>query len=57
MRLTGIRLPGGDLVNPEVHHAFCFLRRYRGAAAGFRPGGHGGQLHELVANAGGCRAG
>ena len=42
MRLTGIRLPGGDLVNAEVHHAFCFLRRYRGATAGFRPGGLGG---------------
>ena len=34
-------------MKPEVHHGFCFLRRYRGAAAGFRLGGDGWQSMSL----------
>jgi hypothetical protein len=32
----------------EMHHSFCVVHRYRGAAAGFRLGSH----HELLAHAG-----
>ena len=39
--LVQIRFSRGRPDEPEVHHAFCFVRRYRGAAAGFRLGGDG----------------